>query len=351
VDTLAVTVIIPTYNRADLVAKAVESALAAIEPGDEIIVIDDGSTDATPEIMARYGEACRYVRVPNGGAGAARNRGIRLATTPLVAFLDSDDEWMPDKVAVQRQVMQQNPGVLASFTSFCSFKEHGMYCRNALLGWHSDTRDWDEILGPGVPFSSIGSLPASREDFRFHIGDLYAAEFENNYVATSTLMVRREEAGDALWFAENMPTYEDWVCFGRLMRKGPVAYLDCETVLYREHPGPRLGQYTGSDSGLARLQVIDHVWGQDDEFRTAHQEKYNEVRTKLHNWNAYWLLVQGRTRAASQQLRQAGQAPVICLAVSLIPSWLARVLIQRYFWAKSRLQGMRTGVVGSIIAN
>lgn len=103
---LPISVVIPTYNRATLVRRAVQSALAAMRPEDEVIVVDDGSTDDTATVLAAYGNRIRFLRVARGGPGAARNHGVQTARHPLIAFLDSDDEWMSDKLTLQRAVMQ-----------------------------------------------------------------------------------------------------------------------------------------------------------------------------------------------------------------------------------------------------
>ncbi len=88
-------VIIPTFNRGHLIQRAIESALNQTVPPSQIIVIDDGSTDNTAAVCARYGNSILYVRQKNGGVAAARNHGIRLAKFPWIAFLDSDDYWTP----------------------------------------------------------------------------------------------------------------------------------------------------------------------------------------------------------------------------------------------------------------
>jgi glycosyltransferase involved in cell wall biosynthesis len=87
------TVIIPTFNRAPLLERAISSVLAQTVAPAEILVIDDGSTDDTASLCAKYGETITYVRQPNGGVAAARNTGIRRASSPWIAFLDSDDYW------------------------------------------------------------------------------------------------------------------------------------------------------------------------------------------------------------------------------------------------------------------
>ncbi len=96
-----ISVIIPTYNRAAQVAAAVRSVLEQTWTGSEVIVVDDGSTDATEAALAPFLGRIRYIRTENGGASAARNRGILEATGEWVAFLDSDDTWHPDKLKRQ----------------------------------------------------------------------------------------------------------------------------------------------------------------------------------------------------------------------------------------------------------
>src|SRR3712207_4230149 len=135
--TAAISVIIPTYNRAALVARAIRNALSLIDPDDEIIVVDDGSTDDTIAIVEAFGSPVRLVRAAHGGAGAARNPGVEAATRPLVAFLDSDDEWMPVKLPLQRTFMARRPDVLFSFSDFAGRSEARVephYLRN----WHQD---------------------------------------------------------------------------------------------------------------------------------------------------------------------------------------------------------------------
>jgi hypothetical protein len=104
-----VTASITTYNRADLVEFAVESVLAQSWPADEVIVVDDGSTDDTRERLSRFGERIRYIPQQNAGRAASRNRAIDEATGTYVAFLDSDDRWLPDRLARQVPVLDAAP--------------------------------------------------------------------------------------------------------------------------------------------------------------------------------------------------------------------------------------------------
>lgn len=103
-----ISVIIPTYNRAHTLVRALDSVLAQTRTADEIIVIDDGSTDDTPRLMERDYKSVKYFYRENRGVSAARNTGIRKATGDWIAFLDSDDEWLPEKLQLQLQRLAQN---------------------------------------------------------------------------------------------------------------------------------------------------------------------------------------------------------------------------------------------------
>src|SRR5438045_2731868 len=112
-----VSVVIPSYNRAHLIGETLDSVLAQDVPGMEILVVDDGSTDATEAVvLGRYGDRVRYVRQANGGPACARNTGIREASAPLIAFLDSDDLWSPGKLRKQLEMLRRDPSLGLVFT-------------------------------------------------------------------------------------------------------------------------------------------------------------------------------------------------------------------------------------------
>jgi glycosyltransferase involved in cell wall biosynthesis len=110
-----VSVVIPAYNVAWCVRKAIDSVLAQDWRDLEIIVVDDGSTDDTATVLAGYGDAIRVVAQPNGGMSNARNAGIRAARGEFIAFLDADDWWLPTKLSRQVRLMRDQPEV-----GFCS---------------------------------------------------------------------------------------------------------------------------------------------------------------------------------------------------------------------------------------
>src|SRR5208337_4579078 len=116
VDQASVSVVIPTYNRGELLIETIESILAQTAKPGEVIVVDDGSTDDTQERLARYADRVRYVRQPNQGVAAARNHGVREARGKWIAFIDSDDVWHPRKLECQLRVLADHPdlGILGT---------------------------------------------------------------------------------------------------------------------------------------------------------------------------------------------------------------------------------------------
>jgi glycosyltransferase involved in cell wall biosynthesis len=115
---MTVSVIIPAYNRATLLPRTLDAVLAQTAPPDEIIVVDDGSTDGTPEVARRYGGRVRCIVTVNGGDLAARNIGLRAALGRLVAFCDSDDLWRPDFLASMLTLWQAEPRMRAAYADF-----------------------------------------------------------------------------------------------------------------------------------------------------------------------------------------------------------------------------------------
>jgi glycosyltransferase involved in cell wall biosynthesis len=328
VSDLPISTIIPTYNRAPLLSRAISSALLQLNEDDELIVIDDGSTDDTERLVARYGDRVRYVKTPNRGAGAARNRGIREARNPLVAFLDSDDEWMPGKIKLQRAFMGERPDILFSFANQAFRRRDGRERRFSMQTWPGVNQSWEEIFGPGWLFSSILPLPKGVDDFLFYDGNIYLPMLTGIYVNANTIMVRRKDAGDALHFAENTKTYEDWECFGRLAGAGNCAYLDCEMAWQNMHYGSRLTDFGGFERSEARVTIIERVWGSDEKFLKAHSEFYQKVLYKERISKVVGLIKRGQTIDARKEINKLAKCPLPHRILAGLPGWVAKPVVK-----------------------
>ncbi len=328
-----VSAIIPTYNRAQLIGRAIRSALAAIRPGDEVIVVDDGSRDDTEEAIRPYRYLVRYIRTEHRGAGAARNRGVTEARNPLVTFLDSDDEWLPWILDLSRAVLDARPDVLFCFSDFRSDHNGRIYTR-ALRHWHDDPRGWDEIIGPAVPYSTLADLPEGWSDFDCHIGSIYAVQINMAFVCTITTTVRRAESGAALHFPEDLPTYEDWSCFSTLAKHGLGAFLDCETAVQHCHPGSRLTDADTLACATARLSMLRRIWGADPGFLALNADLYLRTFKDQQLRRIRGLIKHGRVREARAELAALAEAPGWYHALAALPG----PLLRRFFELRRRLQ-------------
>jgi glycosyltransferase involved in cell wall biosynthesis len=123
---MKISVIIPAYNAAAYIERAIGSVLAQTRPADEIIVVDDGSKDNTADIVRSFADKVKLISQANAGVSAARNAGIRAATGDWIAFLDADDEWLPDFLKAQTRLLSRNPHLVWSMANFftCSSTEN-----------------------------------------------------------------------------------------------------------------------------------------------------------------------------------------------------------------------------------
>ena len=112
---MKISVVIPSYNRYTLLKRAIDSVLSQTDTVDEIIIVDDGSTDNTANIQKDFPQV-KYIYQKNRGVSAARNRGVEVASSEWIAFLDSDDIWLPVKIEKQRELHTKNSKVLMSYT-------------------------------------------------------------------------------------------------------------------------------------------------------------------------------------------------------------------------------------------
>ena len=159
-----VSAIIPVYNCQSYLAEAIDSALAQTYRSLEIIIVDDGSTDDSAKVAARYASAVSYCHQPHAGISAARNRGIGLAQGSFLSFLDSDDLWLEDKTALQIAAFDQDPSLDMVLGQAMQFRDTGEAAAKAPNG-----------LGDAMPGHVPGAIVIRRTSF-FRVG-LFSTEW------------------------------------------------------------------------------------------------------------------------------------------------------------------------------
>ena len=128
-----VSVIIPTYNRAKYLRQCIESVLSQDYPNLEIIVVDNGSTDNTPEILASFGNKIKCLKEEKGGASASRNKGLRAARGEFIAFLDSDDFYLPGKISLSVRKLQEDHSVSLVYTDYVRVNTKGIITKTVKI--------------------------------------------------------------------------------------------------------------------------------------------------------------------------------------------------------------------------
>ncbi len=201
-----VTVIIPAYNAAATVARALDSVLAQTYRPIEVIVVDDGSKDATSQIVAAYrDERIRLLRLPcNQGVASAMNEGVASARGEYIAFLDADDEWLPTKLAKQLPVLRQNPKATMVNCACYGVDQSG-----------NVAPDW------GEPPPGLGK------------GDLWRGLLAATHIAKPCVVARASALREVGPFDTTLPTAEDQDMWIRLAMAGDVEFVpDLLTVLH-----------------------------------------------------------------------------------------------------------------------
>lgn len=240
---VAVSVIVPAYNTADYIAETLASVLAQEGPELEVLVVDDGSTDRTPEVVGAIGDPrLRYLRRENsGGPAAPRNLGIAEARGEFVSFFDSDDIMAPGKLARQIAFMRER-GIGMSATNFRKFVKRPDEIVENFLDRYPRFRLLRERLGGGA-----GIVIPGRQAL-----DLL---FYENFVGTSSVVARRDLLLAAGPFDESLQSGDDHDMWFRLARLGEVGFLDIVGHYYRIR-GTGISLGSRKKVLLNRIQVI-----------------------------------------------------------------------------------------------
>ncbi len=231
----AVSVIIPTYNRDNLLIRSVKSILNQTNQDYEILIVDDASTDNTSEVIKPYlSEKIKYFRLEkNSGQCKARNFAIDKASGTYIGFLDSDDEWLPEKIEKQMALFKNSndPNLAAVY---CGFIEK------------------DEVSG-------ITSV-INRDNYS---GDLYNRFLKGFCPSTPTMfLVKTEILKEVNGFDENLPTFVDLDLWLRIARRGyTFDFVDEPLIVKYEHLGPQIAK--NLNKRLDGLKVFLGKWGNE----------------------------------------------------------------------------------------
>ena len=247
-----ISVIVPTYNRAHTLSRALDSVLAQTHPADEVIVIDDGSTDSTVEVIQNSYPDVKLIQQQNSGVSAARNRGIYASHCDWIALLDSDDEWLPNKLDKQLALVSQHP-------EYKIIHSDEIWIRNGVrvnqMKKHIKKGGW--IFQDCLPLCAI---------------------------SPSAAMIHRAVFDEVGLFDETLPACEDYDLWLRITSQYPVLYCDEPLInKYGGHEDQLSRKYWGMDRFRvqALVKVLLQGGGRDDDYRAALDMMRSKVNVLL----------------------------------------------------------------------
>ncbi|MGB3647067.1 MAG: glycosyltransferase [Desulfobulbales bacterium] len=219
-----VSIIIPTYNRAYCLQKAIDSVLSQTYPYFELIVVDDGSKDNTANLVENYNSDIVFIRQENKGPAAARNRGVQAARYELLAFLDSDDWFVENKLEVQVRALQEKPAYLISHTQ-------EIWYRN-------------------------GSILNQKTRHRKNSGDIFSQSLELCAVGMSTVLMYRKIFERFGLFDEEFPCCEDYELWLRVSAEQDFLLVDQPLTLKDGGRNDQLSSLYRQGMDKFRIQAI-----------------------------------------------------------------------------------------------
>jgi GT2 family glycosyltransferase len=236
-----ISVVIPAYNAGAFIARAVRSVLAQSRPADEVIVVDDGSTDDTAELLGGYGDKVRVVTLAScHGVSHARNIGVQTCCSPWIAFLDSDDEWTKEKLACQWAHLWQHPFLQIS------------QCEEI---WIRD----------GIRVNRC-------KHHEKKAGFIFSPSLKMCLVSPSAVIMKRDLFETYGLFDETLPACEDYDLWLRILRDFPVGLnLDPSLIKFGGHEDQLSRRYSAMDrfrlSALTAALARERCYGQRQEIR------------------------------------------------------------------------------------
>jgi glycosyltransferase involved in cell wall biosynthesis len=308
----SVSVIIPAYNAEKYIEESIESVFAQSYQDFEIIVIDDGSTDRTPEVLDRFGEKLRVVRGRNRGPSGARNIGISVSRGKYVAFLDSDDLWTPDKLAVQVAFLERHSDIGMVFADMLKFNARGVIVNSYLKNVHKIRDCYDMLL------KSQSGLDNATELL-----------LQCNLIPTGSVLVRKDCLERAGLFDENLKTVEDLDLWLRLSMVTKFGFVPRVLKHKREHDANVSSDFCKAVA--ADIYMVNKFRKEYCDFNKAYGGYYRRRLSKDYFYLGSKCLSEGRIKEArgnfakSLKEKRSGIACMyllVCLMPVRVISWL-----------------------------
>lgn len=339
-----VSVVIPTYNRGDLLAAALDSVFAQTYPRVEVIVVDDGSTDDTPEVVRPYLDRLIYLRQANGGLSSARNAGMRRASGEYMALMDSDDLCEPERLALEVAYLERHPDAVLCSTDFSAFDGTVVRERSHIASYYGafkQAADGAASIYPEAGRLDPEEVPWLRgrglASVRTYSGPVYERLVWGNFIHPPTVLVRRAVFEKVGGFDETIPYVADYDWFLRASRLGPVGYLDAPLLKYRYSPDQMSSDRHTAKIAYGNIAIINKLRAADPAFFAAHRAEFRRRLGGCYRSAANALAESNRARAFAELARSAAHGALGGQALRI----LAKLMLPR-FVVEWRRRGLTT---------
>lgn len=267
-----VSVTIPSYNAGSTLAETLDSVLSQTYPNIEIIVIDDGSTDNTQEILDIYSERVISIRQNNGGLASARNAGCLKAQGKYVALLDADDLCTPERIAMQVTYMEMNPEFVMCSSDFSTFNSSGFIADSYIANYYSRIEETTGGLA-GI-YSKQTELNLNGFKVKTYSGNVYEQIAVGSFVHPPTVLFRRNILEECGLVDEKIVNCCDFEWFVRMSRTGSFGFIDRPLLKYRFSENQMSGTQNSLQMSLDIVQVMEKTFATDPTLLKSNSEFY-----------------------------------------------------------------------------
>jgi len=263
-----VSVVIPTYNRADYICETIDSVLNQTYKDFELVVVNDGSTDDTKKKLEKYGSKIKLIEQPNSERAVARNNGVKNSTGEYIAFLDSDDIWIEDKLEKQVKFLDENNDYILVYGQ----------CHRI-----DDTSN---------------KIKIAKRQLEGYSGEIFEKLLMRNLVVSPTPVVRREYFEKTNGFQTRYIPYEDWEFWVRFSLLGKFYYIDEPLAYYRIHPGQSVQTAAAKKIDDVTTLLLEDSYKLKDTPKTLRRKSLGIANLRF----SYWYLISGDIEKAKEKL-------------------------------------------------
>ncbi len=266
-----VSVVIPTYNREEFISETISSVLEQTYKDFEIIVVDDGSTDNTKQKLEKFGSKIKLIEQKNSERAIARNNGVKNSSGKYIAFLDSDDTWIEDKLENQVEILDSSSEVILTYGQCLRINEHGEKIKTA------------------------------KRQLQGFSGDVFEKLLMRNFIVSPTPVIRREYFEKTTGFQTKYIPYEDWEFWLRFSLLGKFYFINKPLAYYRIHNAQSVKLVQAEKIELVTKLLLEDSFKLKKDINGLKAQSLGLAHLRF----CYWYILANQSAKAKEKLKEA----------------------------------------------